>query len=169
MDHSFIYPWEKMDVCSGSIQCFHVLVIICLILAQILVVLTWITNQSNFGDNQSLIDFPSSENLASVFNSNSFKRSISDNLLRSWLLVTFWRFLKWLGITVREDSLDTPSFELLPLDETDDWVDILDNSTSQDFSSFSNKMLTEPFSTELNDTLYHSQKDRFRFTFKKHG
>ena len=53
--------------------------------------------QSNFGDSQSLIDFPSSESLAS-------------------LLVTFLSFLECrLGITVRVDSSDIPSFELLPV------------------------------------------------------
>ena len=95
---------------------------------------------------EHLIDLPCSESLVSVLKNNSFNRSISDNLLGSWLLVSFWRFLERLGITVRVDSLDTPSFELLLLNEPDDWVHILDNSTLQDFSSFSIKMLTEPFS-----------------------
>ena len=133
----------------------------------------------DFPHNKHLIDFPSSESLTSVF--NSFRRSISDNLLGSWLLVTFWRFLEWLGITVCVGSLDTPSFELLLLDEADCnilkpgcllhtshehviqsiplasigrihyswWLSRHNRQfASQDFSSFTIKMLTEPFSTE---------------------
>ena len=37
-------------------KCFYVLAIICLILVQILVVLTWIMYQSNFGDSQSFFE-----------------------------------------------------------------------------------------------------------------
>ena len=44
---------------------------------------------SDFPHDKHLIDLPSSEILASVFRSNSFKLLISDNLLGSWLLVTF--------------------------------------------------------------------------------
>ena len=39
---------------------FYVLVIICLILVQILVVLTWIMYQSNFGDSQSFFGLDAS-------------------------------------------------------------------------------------------------------------